>query len=222
MHKILVVDDNEAMLGLFRMRLADAYEIIETSEAKEAVGLALEHKPDAIVMDLMMPHVSGFELCQNFHSLSYTAGIPVIVLTGEGPQYREQCEKMGAAAYFQKPVDFAALKAALNTACENKQPERRREPRVRMRVALKLRGTDSDGKPFEELTATEDASASGFLCRCSAGLSKGATVKVLLAGERERDAGIAEAVRREASSTPWQKYGFHFIERTREWIFQPS
>jgi CheY-like chemotaxis protein len=218
--KILIVDDNEAMLGLFRMRLADTFQIIETNEAREAVALALEHKPDAIVMDLMMPHFSGFELCQNIHSLSYTSAIPVFVVTGEGPRYKEQCEKLGATGYFQKPVDFAALKAALGAACQKKPPERRREPRVRMRVALKLRGTDADGKQFEELTATEDASAGGFLCRCTASLIKGAKVEVFLPGQRARYAGIAQVVRRESPNTPWQRYGFQFIDRTSEWIFQ--
>jgi len=220
MQKILVVDDNEAMLNLFRTRLADAYEVIETSEPKEAIALALEYKPDAIVMDLMMPHFSGFELCQNIHSLSYTSSIPVFVVTGEGEKYREQCEKLGAKGYFQKPVDFAALKTALDTACQKKAPERRRHPRVRMKVVLKLRGTDADGKQFEEATATEDASLTGFLCRCTTSLIKGAKVEVFLPGKRARYAGVAQVVRRESPNTPWQRYGFQFIDRTPEWIFQ--
>ncbi len=220
MQKILVVDDNEAMLGLFRTRLAESYEIIETTEPKEAVALALEHKPDAIVMDLMMPQFSGFELCQNIHSLSYTSAIPVFVVTGEGPKYREQCEKLGATGYFQKPIDFAALKTALDSAFQKKQPERRRQPRVRMRIVMKLRGTDANETQFEELTATEDASASGFLCRCTASLKRGTKVEVWLAGDRERRAGTAEVVRRESPNTPWQRYGFHLVERTSEWIFQ--
>jgi CheY-like chemotaxis protein len=222
MQKILVVDDNEAMLNLFRTRLADAYEVIETSEPREAVALALEYKPDAIVMDLMMPHFSGFELCENIRSLSYTSAIPVFVVTGEGPKYREQCEKLGATGYFQKPIDFGALKGAMDAAFQKKQPERRRQPRVRMRIVMKLRGVDGNGKGFEELTATEDASAGGFLCRCSSPLTRGTKVEVWLAGDRERRAGTAEVVRRESPNTPWQRYGFHLVERTSEWIFQDT
>jgi CheY-like chemotaxis protein len=222
MQKIMVVDDNEAMLNLFHARLSDAYEVIETSEPKEAVALALESKPDAIVMDLMMPHYSGFELCQNIRSLSYTSAIPVFVITGEGPKYREQCEKLGATGYFQKPIDFGALKNAIDAVFQKKQPERRREPRVRMRIVMKLRGIDGNGKQFEELTATEDASASGFLCGCSAYLTRGTKVEVWLAGDRERRAGTAEVVRRESPNTPWQRYGFHLFDRTSEWIFQQT
>jgi hypothetical protein len=47
-------------------------------------------------------------------------------------------------------------------------------------------------------------------------------VDVWLAGGRERRAGTAEVVRRESPNTPWQKYGFHFVERTAEWIFQET
>lgn len=223
MPKVLIVDDNEAMLGLFRMRLAEAYEIIETAEAEEALALALEHKPDAILLDLMMPKFSGFELCQNLHSLSYTSAIPIFVVTGEtGAKYREQCEKLGAKGYFQKPVDFAALKTALDAEFQKKRPERRIHPRVRMRVVLKLRGTDASGRQFEESTATEDVSANGFLCQCTASLIKGTRVEVLLPGAQERHAGVAQVVRRESPGAPWQRYGFEFIDRTSEWVFQPN
>jgi DNA-binding response OmpR family regulator len=74
--KILIVDDDPQLISLHRMRLEDSYEIIDTSEPEEALGLALEHKPGAILLDLMMPKFSGFELCQSFHSLSYTSLIP--------------------------------------------------------------------------------------------------------------------------------------------------
>jgi twitching motility two-component system response regulator PilH len=220
MQKILIVDDNEGMLSLFRTRLADAYEIIETPQAEEALAMALEHKPDAVILDLMMPQFSGFELCQNIRSLSYTSTIPVFVVSGAGSKYQEQCEKLGAKAYFQKPVDFPALKLALSSALQEKKPERRRSPRVRMSIPIKLLGTDANGEPLEESTVTENASVGGFLCACSANLIKGTKVKVILSGETERVAGTAEVVRREAPNTPWQRYGFHLFDRTSEWIFQ--
>ena len=59
MHKILIVDDDEATLKLMRRRLSEAYEAICTRDPEQALGLALEHKPDAILLDLMMPKFSG-------------------------------------------------------------------------------------------------------------------------------------------------------------------
>lgn len=83
MEKILIVDDDDAMRGMIKMRLSDTYETIDTGNPVQALGLALEHKPRAILLDLMMPDCSGFELCQSFHNLSYTARIPIFVVTGE-------------------------------------------------------------------------------------------------------------------------------------------
>ena len=175
--KILIVDDDEAVRGLLRMRLSGSYQVVETGDPEQALGLALEHKPDAILLDLMMPGFSGFELCQSLHSLSYTSRIPIFVITGEaGTKYKEHCESLGAKGYFHKPVDFAALKAALAEELKGKQPERRAHKRVQMRVVLKLRGSDTNGKPFEEATTTDNVSAGGFLCGCTVPLVKGALV----------------------------------------------
>jgi response regulator RpfG family c-di-GMP phosphodiesterase len=223
MAKILIVDDDEAMRGMMRMRLMDAYQVIETGNPEQALGLALEHKPDAILLDLMMPRFSGFELCQSLRGLSYTSQIPVFVISGEaGAKYREHCENLGARGYFQKPVDFAALKKKLAEEIGGKQADRRAHVRVRMRVILKLRGTDPNEGLFEVATATENVSAGGFLCGCTAKLTRGTMVDVYLAGEPERFAGRARVVRQEAPGAPWQKYGFEFIERTAEWVLQPA
>lgn len=223
MPKVLLVDDDDAMRGLLRMRLSDGYQIVDTGNPEQALGLALEHKPDAILLDLMMPGFSGFELCQSFHSLSYTSRTPIFIITGEsGSKYREHCEALGAKAYFQKPVDFTALKVALNTALQQKQPERRTHVRVRMRVIVKLRGTDAKGNHFVVDTTTENVSAGGFLCNCSASLIKGASVDVFLTSEgQERFAGRAKVVRQDAPGAPWQRYGFQFEEISSDWVLQP-
>lgn len=221
--KILIVDDDESMRGMLRMRLMDAYQIIETGNPEQALGLALEHKPDAILLDLMMPRFSGFELCQSLRALSYTSQIPVFVISGEaGAKYREHCENLGARGYFQKPVDFKALRDKLDEEIGGKQADRRAHVRVRMRVILKLRGKDANGGTFEIGTATENVSAGGFLCGCTASLTKGMTVDVYLAGDPDRFAGRARVARQEAPGAPWQRYGFEFIERTAEWVLQPS
>jgi DNA-binding response OmpR family regulator len=222
MPKILIVDDDEAVRGLLRMRLSGAYQIVETGDPEQALGLALEHKPDAILLDLMMPGFSGFELCQSFHTLSYTSRIPIFVITGEaGTKYKEHCESLGAKGYFHKPVDFAALKAALSEELKSTQPERRAHKRVQMRVLLKLRGTDANGKPLDESTTTDNVSAGGFLCNCAATLVKSTPVDVFLtSGGTERHAGRAHVVRKEPTGSAWNRYGFQFDETTSDWVLQ--
>lgn len=223
MQKILIVDDDPAMRGLMRRRLGDGYEIIDTGSPEQALGLALEHKPDAILLDLMMPKFSGFELCQSFHALSYTGLIPIFVVSGESAaKYKLHCENLGATAYFEKPVDFAELKRRLASELSNKRPERRASVRVRMRVILKLRGTDVHGKPFEESTATENVSAEGFLCNCTQSLVKGSVVEIFLSGGTDRYVGKARVIRQESPGAPWQRYGFQFEEKCLEWVLQKA
>jgi|HubBroStandDraft_1064217.scaffolds.fasta_scaffold20500_3 DNA-binding response OmpR family regulator len=222
MPKILIVDDDESVRGLLRVRLSDAYQVVETGDPEQALALALEHKPDAILLDLMMPGFSGFELCQSFHTLSYTSRIPIFVITGEaGTKYKEHCESLGAKGYFHKPVDFEGLRAALRDELKGKQPERRAHKRVQMRVILKLRGTDANGKDFDESTTTDNVSAGGFLCNSAATLIKGAQVNVFLkSGGTERHAGRAHVVRKESTGTAWNRYGFQFDETTTDWVLQ--
>src|ERR1039458_7648117 len=141
MHKLLIVDDDEAMRGLLRVRLAGTYEVFDTGDPEQALALALEHKPDAVLLDLMMPKFSGFELCQSLNSLSYTSRIRVFIITGKGSgEAQEYCKNLGAAGFFQKPVDFDLLKRRLAEELEGQRPECRSQTRVRMRVSLKLRG----------------------------------------------------------------------------------
>src|SRR5207244_13372189 len=99
-----------------------------------------------------------------------------------------------------------------------KNVERRAHVRVRMRIILKIRGTDSNGKSFEELTTTENVSAGGFLCNCTASLAKDVTIEVFLSATGERYVGRAKVVRKESTGTAWQRYGFQFQEKTLEWV----
>jgi DNA-binding response OmpR family regulator len=109
--KILIVDDDKAVHDLLQACLSPACEVIDTADPEQALALALEHKPDAILLDLMMPKFSGYELCQGFRSLSYTSAIPLIVIRGESDaKYKDHCANLGAVAYFEKPLKLDELK----------------------------------------------------------------------------------------------------------------
>jgi len=222
MEKILIVDDDDSMRGLIKMRLSDTYQTIDTGNPVQALGLALEHKPRAILLDLMMPDCSGFELCQSFHNLSYTSRIPIFVVTGESAaKYRDYMSNLGATDYFEKPIDFAKLKSRLATELQTRPSERRAHVRVRMRLILKLKGTDASQRSFEQLTTTENVSAGGFLCTLPLDLSSDAIFQVFMTGAgHDRFVGKVKTVRKEAPDTPWQRYAFQFVERSAEWILQ--
>ena len=134
------MDDDEAIRRLVRLNLTDLYEIFDTGQPEEALALALEHKPDAILLDLRMPGYSGFELCKTFTSFTATQLIPVFVISGEGgAKTKDFCPDLGAAAYFEKPVDFDALRDSL-AQVHSRRMEGRKEVRVGLRVPLKLSG----------------------------------------------------------------------------------
>ena len=225
LYKLLIVDDDEGMRRMLRARLAAQYEVIETGLPDQALELALAHKPDAILMDLIMPNFSGFELCRGLRELSYTSRIPIFVVSGESEQScREHCERLGALDYFQKPIDFNRLQNKLLEALQKQCPERRRSVRVQMKVTLLLKGLDVHRYSFEESTCTENVSVDGFLCPCTAPLAQNSDVQVfVVAGNDTANfAGRARVVRREHPDTPWQKYGFQFQEKTCHWVLQPT
>jgi DNA-binding response OmpR family regulator len=217
--KLLLVDDDEALRRMMTMRLSDAYEVIDTGEPEKAVGLALEHRPAAILLDLMMPKFSGFELCQNLHSLSYTARIPVFVVSGESAaRYREHCFSLGAQDFFEKPVDFERLRQRLAEVVLAKPVERRARVRVGLRVPIALRGKDRNEKSLDESTVTENVSANAFLCSCRAPLAEDMIVDVFILGKIEQPAGRARVVRKHDQIALLPRYGFSFVEKTNAWV----
>jgi CheY-like chemotaxis protein len=220
MRRILVIDDDEAMRTMIRHRLERDYEIIDTGDPTEALALALEHKPDCILLDLTMPLFSGLELCQTFCSLSHTRMIPIFVITGQAASdHQDACLNLGATEFFQKPLDFSRLKASLRTLPTNERKDRRGEVRVRLKVVLKLMGTDASEKEFELLTYTDDVSVSGFSCRCPIVLKDNTTIQVFQLGAGgERMVGSARLVHTEWAGLPWQACGFAFTKKQGAWI----
>ena len=85
---------------------------------------------------------------------------------------------------------------------------------------LKLRGTDINEKPFEEMSTTENVSQSGFLCGCTALLKKDSTIEVYLIRGGTKFVGKARVVRSEGSDTPYPRYAFRFVQKEGDWILQ--
>jgi DNA-binding response OmpR family regulator len=219
--KLLVVDDDDALRRLMHLELGETYEIIDTGTPELGLALALEHKPDAILLDLRMPKYSGYELCQTFTSFSRTQSIPVIIVSGEGgAQTKEHCRQLGAAAYFEKPLDFDALKACLKGIVKTARHVPRTEVRVRLRVPLKLRGKDAQGIAFEEAASTENVSLSGFLCNCNREISVLSSVEVFMVGVRDELVGTAVIMHAEAKASPVYRYGCRFTEKKGPWVLQ--
>jgi CheY-like chemotaxis protein len=101
----LVADDEAEVRGLVGEVLADAgFEIVLARDGLELVELAIRHRPQLIVADVMMPSMDGYTAVARLRGHSVTAGIPIIMLTGcMDPGYGDLSAGMGASAHMTKP-----------------------------------------------------------------------------------------------------------------------
>lgn len=221
MEKLLIVDDDDALRRLMRLELSDTYEVIDSGEPEQGLALALESKPGAILLDLRMPKYSGYELLQTFTSFSHTQKIPVIIVSGEaGGQTKEHCKQLGAAGYFEKPIDFDALRVCLRQIAKHRSDPPRSEVRVRLRVSLKLRGLNEHGDQIEEPATTENVSMSGFMCVCAASFAVNSNLAVFLTTPEEKYVGKAKIVHSDGQSAKLRSYGCMFTEKSGPWVLQ--
>lgn len=221
MEKLLIVDDDAALRRLMRLELSDTYEVIDSGEPEQGLALALESKPEAILLDLRMPKYSGYELLQTFTSLSHTQKIPVIIVSGEaGGQTKEHCKQLGAVGYFEKPIDFDALRVCLRQVAKNRVDTPRSEVRVRLRVSLRLRGTNDQGNQVEEPASTENVSMSGFMCVCAASFAVNSSLAIYLSNPDEQYVGKARIVHSDSHGPKLRRYGCVFTEKAGPWVLQ--
>ena len=105
MGRVLVVDDEPDVLLLCRLNLQQrGYELLEASDGGSALRLAREHHPDVIVLDLMLPGMTGYEVLETLQRDESTSDIPVLVLTAKSLRAdRERSRGLGASAFLTKP-----------------------------------------------------------------------------------------------------------------------
>ena len=114
--RILVVDDNPNNLSLVTSLISPYYEVLLANNGEKAVAIANEEKPDLILLDIMMPDISGFEVCIRLKSSDNTNLIPVIFLTAKvsGADFEKGFE-VGAVDYVTKPINAKELLARVHT-----------------------------------------------------------------------------------------------------------
>jgi len=216
MRRLLIVDDDEAVRKMCRTRLQDSYEVVDTGDPERAFLMALQNKPDAILMDLSMPGLSGFELCRMLSTLRITQQIPIFVVSGQDARNKAFCQSLGASGYFEKPIDFLKLKSSLALALSPNGDAQRAEGAVPYKVILKLKGRSTGGEYFEVRAATQSVSPGGFLCSCPASPPKGSLVDVFLCSGGELYLGRAQTVPDEGTVSGHPSFTVKFIETENE------
>lgn len=103
-HKILLVEDDDALANVYLARLeAEGFEARRVGNGEDALAMAQEFRPDLILLDVMMPKVSGFDVLDIIRNTPQTANIKVIMLTALSQESdRQRAESLGADDYLVK------------------------------------------------------------------------------------------------------------------------
>ncbi|MBU0704717.1 MAG: response regulator [Chloroflexi bacterium] len=117
MAKILVIDDNTELLDLLRVLLEQrgGHQTILSADGTDGLAQALADPPDMVISDVMMPGVSGYEICRQLRANPSTASIPILMLTARGQAVDHQAAlEAGADDHMVKPVEAEELLNRVN------------------------------------------------------------------------------------------------------------
>jgi len=113
---ILITDDEKNNLDILGNILSPNYNLLISRNGVRAIDLAIEHKPDLILLDVLMPEMSGFDVISKLRENEVTAKIPVIFITGlTGTEDEEKGFFLGAVDYITKPFHRSIVMARVNT-----------------------------------------------------------------------------------------------------------
>ncbi|HPA41814.1 MAG TPA: response regulator [Candidatus Hydrogenedentes bacterium] len=112
---ILVVDDEPDVVSLLETTLkAEGFNVLTAYDGIAALDLCTTERPDLVLLDLMMPMMSGYEVCEQIKANPLTKNIPVLCISSaHTPEARAQCFRAGAAELLKKPFFPAELVAQI-------------------------------------------------------------------------------------------------------------
>jgi len=113
--KVLVTDDDENVVTIIRDFLEpELFEVFEAANGKEALGMVFAKSPDILILDIMMPGMDGYTVCEELKKYDDTRGIPIIILSAKtSVEDKLKAMEMGINDYIAKPFDPRELKARI-------------------------------------------------------------------------------------------------------------
>jgi two-component system, cell cycle response regulator DivK len=121
---VLVVDDNADTRVIVRWMLERwGCRVVEAADGREAYEMAVEHRPDLVVMDLSMPVADGYEAIRSIRAREEFSNLPVIAVTAfDRAVAREGAEAAGFDYYLSKPIDFKRLEVLIEKLTKHGRP----------------------------------------------------------------------------------------------------
>ncbi|MEL6125955.1 MAG: phosphate regulon transcriptional regulator PhoB [Pseudomonadota bacterium] len=122
--KVLVVEDEEALRELLTYNLGkDGFEVQAVADGEDALVTTEEFGPDILILDWMLPNVSGIEICRQLRARVETKDVPVIMLTARGEEEdRIRGLEIGADDYLSKPFSMSELVARMRAVLRRTRP----------------------------------------------------------------------------------------------------
>lgn len=121
--RVLLIEDNLTVADLYALVLEDGFDVLKATRGEAGYSLACAERPDAIVIDIMLPDVDGLTIVDRLHADPATAGIPVIALTGETTALaRAHQRHADLAAVLMKPCPAERLLATIDRALRPPKP----------------------------------------------------------------------------------------------------
>lgn len=113
--RVLIAEDDDSLRRLLELRLnSEGYEVRSAADGMIALEIVEEWTPDAAVLDVMMPRLSGLSVCRELRERNDTGLVPVILLTARCfDEDIQQVMALGGVEYISKPFDFANLEETL-------------------------------------------------------------------------------------------------------------
>ena len=151
---VLVADDDEDIVRFVEVNLRlEGFEVVTAADGKEALEQALEISPDLVLLDIMMPEMDGFQVCQSLRANSQTKHIPVIMLTARSLSADKVVGlTAGADDYIIKPFDPIELVARVKSALRRVREMRSVNPLTQLpgnvQVQEEVAARVASGQPF--------------------------------------------------------------------------
>jgi two-component system phosphate regulon response regulator PhoB len=122
--RVMVVEDESALSTLLRYNLErEGYRVFEAKDGEEALILAEEVKPDVVVLDWMLPELSGIEVCRRLRGRGHMRNVPIVMLTARGEEAdRIRGLDTGADDYIVKPFSMTEFLARLRAVMRRVRP----------------------------------------------------------------------------------------------------
>ncbi|HLP35475.1 two-component regulator propeller domain-containing protein [Lacibacter sp.] len=151
---VLVADDHAELRSFLKESLEQQYKIIEAADGKEAMEKTLEHFPDLIISDIMMPVMDGIDYCRLAKTTVETAHIPFILLTAkDGLESRIEGTETGADYYFSKPLSIDLLQLTMRNIFAQKEKLKEHYRKDQYAEVKELAHSSKDKQFLEELLA---------------------------------------------------------------------